>query len=346
MKHHFFDHALRISQNPLTSLLIVMAGISMTSVLTTGISDGQTTVGSSTGWVVADAGSDSSNIQPGENSTISLASLAVPNTQTSPNSAVFAQSNFPDVKLKVDSRNAPGKVAYGGAYFGDRLNFTGGVGAFEIGLRWGFDGGISGARGAYGIGALPPDAPLAGSAAVDFKVFLSPFGDSVLNISDTDLFKDLALAPSLVFGEEILDVPSFDPFDTSGGSYGPSGGNFLFEEYDEQGMATGNLVGGYYTDENADDLIGTGGGARIDWNYGDSFDIGVLLEGWAANGGVVDFSQTGSFVSITVPQGTTVTSSSGATYNVIFAVPEPSFASLLFLGSLSVVLRRRRQRGL
>ena len=286
--------------------------------------------GAAVGWVVADQFSSFSDIAPGQNSTaVNVGPGVFQNpvllTQVSPDGSAWAQTEFPSVRTLVDSTNLPivpqQEVAYAGSYFGDSITFLGGVGSFELTLRWTFDGAISGAGGSIGIGGPPLNGPLAGSAAVNFRVMIEPFGDELPDLSQTDLFKDYALEPT---GE--LEVPFFDPEDPYGPfGNGPSAGNFLFEQLDGYGYPTGGFVSGWLTDENADQLAGTGGGARFDWEYGVPLNIGVLQEGWATAGGIVDFSNTGTFTGFEVPAGTSVTSSGGATYDVTFTAPDGDF---------------------
>lgn len=301
--------------------------------------------GTATGWVVANAGDSSGEIAPGQNSTNVLAgagSLTTTNSGSSPDGAVDAEASFPDVKLSVDSSNlALGQVAYGGAYFEDSITILGGVGSFQMSMRWSFDGGISGAGGESWVGQDPGIGARDGSAAVNFRVFNERFGHSTLDLADTDLFKDLALEPT---GQ--LDVPFFDPFEGPDGSSNLPGfnsiSNFLFDELDD-GEPTGGFVEAWYTDTNANFLSGLGGGTTFDWEYGVPLEFGVLLEGWAADGGAVDFFNTGTFTELLLPAGASLVSSGGGVYNITNAVPEPSSAAVLLVGMMTVCARRRRR---
>lgn len=306
-------------------VLILLAILSADEVIA------QVSNGAAVGWVVAEQFSSFSEIAPGQNSTAvnvgpGVFQNPVPITQVSPDGSAWAQTEYPNVRTLIDSTNLPifpqQEVAYAGAYFGDSITFTGGVGSFELALRWSFDGAIKGAEGSIGIDSPALDGPFEGSAAVNFRVMLERFGDELPDLSQTDLFKDYALEPT-----GSLEVPFFDPADNYGGPFGngPSSGNFLFEEFDEYGNPTGGFQSGWLTDQNADQLAGLGGGARFTWEYGVPLNIGVLQEGWATAGGVVDFSNTGTFTGLEVPQGTTVTSATGASYNLTFTAPDGDF---------------------
>ena len=288
---------------------------------------GQVTVGSAAGWVVAQPGTDVSDIAPGENSTAvnvgpGVFQVPVPNTQVSPDGSAWAQTEFPNVRILADStQNQNGDVAYAGAYFGDRLVFTGGFGDFTLRLRWDFDGALKGSGGSFGFNAPPIDGPREGQAAANFSVLLEPFTLDPFDLSETDFFKDTA---TFQFGS--FEVPFFDPFDPYGPPTGVPGiGGFLFDELDYDGVPTGGFVNAYVTDENAAALGGVVTGARFTWQYGRPLDIGVLLEGWAVDGGVVDFSGTGTFTGIEVPLGTVVNSDAGGSYDVTFVVQDGDF---------------------
>ena len=297
--------------------------------------------GVATGWVVANAGEDASGIAPGENSTQVFTGLNVISSSSSSDGAVDTESSFPDVKVSVDSMSiGSDKVAYGGAYFEDSITILGGSGSFEMSMRWDFDGGISGAGGEFSVGPNPGIGARSGSAAANFRVFVEPFGHSTLDLTDTDLFKDVALEPS---GE--LEVPFFDPFGEGGNTLELPGfnsvSNFVFDSI-VNGEPTDDFIEAWYTDTNADSLAFLGGGASFTWEYGVPLEYGVLLEGWAANGGAVDFFNTGTFTQLLLPNGATVDSEGGATYDVVNAVPEPSAAIALLIGLIGVSGRRRR----
>ena len=134
------------------------------------------TGGSATGWVVADPLTELNAIVDGEHSlmlNLGPGSLDVPNTNNEPGGSVFAQADFPDLRLKVDSTQTAGKVVYGAAYFEDALTVTGGSGSFEMNVRWTFNGGIQGAGGAFAIGTPPParrtDDRIGGRKCSDFS---------------------------------------------------------------------------------------------------------------------------------------------------------------------------------
>ena len=299
--------------------------------------------GTGTGWVIANQGDTAGSISPGQNSTQVFAgagSLGVPNSSVSPGGNVNTQTNFPGVKVSVDSAGlGAGQVAYGAAYFEDSLTVLGGVGEFEMTMRWSFDGGISGSGGEYWVGADPGIGSRNGSAAANFRSFLQPFGQSNLDLADPDLFKDVALQPN-----GILEVPVFDPSEPYASSGIPGSSSFLFDEYDEEGNPTGFVTTGWYTDQNAGALAGTGGGARFTWQYGQALNFGILLEGWAADGGMVDFFNTGMLTEIELPSGATLLSAGGGSYNVTNAVPEPGGSMIVLMTLSGLVLRRKRNR--
>ena len=306
----------------------------------------QLTTGGVAGWVVADTGADFGDIGPGQNSTTVLSgpgvfAVPVPISDSSPDGAAFGQTEFPEVRALADSTVLSSvpfeQTVYAGAYWGDRMVFTGGVGPFELEINWSLDGAMSGAGGSYSVGGAPDTGGLPdGSAAANFRVFLSAFGISPLDLSETDLIKDLALEYS-----GFLEVPFFDPQDPFSGNNGPSNGNFLFPEYDEMGIPTGGIVEGYFTDENGSQLLGLGGSTRFNWTYGMPLDIGILVEVWATGGGIADFSQTGTLAELVVPVGTMLSSESGGSYELTF-IPEPAFISGLWLACLGLGLVRRR----
>jgi len=72
-------------------------------------------------------------------------------------------------------------------------------------------------------------------------------------------------------------------------------------------------------------------------------EFGVLLEGWAADGGAVDFFNTGTFTELLLPQGATLVSAGGGSYSVTNAVPEPSSAAFLLVSVVAVCVRRKRK---
>lgn len=319
----------------------------------------QVTDGIAAGWVVSDAGDEAEDIQPGDNSTQVLVGPGafVPTisvSQTSPGGNAFGEAEFPDTRVVVDSRGlgvgALQEVAYAGAYFSDTITITGGVGEADVSISWDVDGNITGAGGSFGFGDVAPlNVPLAGSAAVNFRVFLEPFGQQaeLQDLSETDFFEDFALAPSEenrngLFG---LNVPEYDPSFGEGVSL-PGVGRFIFEEtplFDDSEFAEPIFIESWLTDSNADQLAFLGGGARFTWDFGVPFRIGVLLEGWATEGGVVDFGNTGSITDFTVPQGASLVSANGATYNVTQTIPEPGSIILLSLGGLITMSTQRRR---
>lgn len=321
--------------------VVVLAALVGWGSLCSGYANAQ---GVATGWVIADEGDFASDIMPGENSTSVFAgagSLNTSNSSSSPDGAVEAEASFPNVKVKVDSLGLMSdQVAYGAAYFGDSITVLGGTGSFELTMRWDFDGGVSGDGGEYWVNADPEIGTRSGSAAANFRVFLEPFGHSALDLTQTDLFKDVALEPS-----GALEVPYYDPFDPEGNLLNLPGANsvsnFVFEDY-EDGLPSGEFVEAWYTDENAIDLAFLGGGASFTWEYGVPLEFGVLMEGWASNGGAVDFFNTGTFTEIVLPAGATLVSSGGGSYNVS-SVPEPSGVAVMGLAMLGISFRRKRK---
>lgn len=287
--------------------------------------------GSASGFVVAEPGTPRTSITGGQHATIvSLGpQVGVTNQAFAPDGSARAQTGMGINKAYSMGRD--GNLGYAGSYWAEVFTVYGGTGEFELSLEWELSGGLIGAGGGIGLNADMPEADPNGTASVRWqKKFGSP---EILtrDLSNPNLFLDLAYSQTSMLSHP---ADTRDPV---------SDDNFLFATtYDEEGnpIYDIDLAGGSpLNDSNYSDLLGTIVGLRTTWEYGRPFAVAFLLETWADGGGVSDFFSTGVFSGLTLPQGASVVTQTGASYSVSY-VPEPG-AAVVLLGGLPLLMRRK-----
>ncbi|MEX2315776.1 MAG: hypothetical protein WD669_01400 [Pirellulales bacterium] len=304
-------------------------------------------MGTASGWVVAQEHSSEADINPGQTATsvnVGPGTWNVDNNQFAPGGTATAMTRQFSNKVAVTSFAPPSPdddlLSYAGSYWGDQIVFLGGVGPLEVDIAWDINSAIRGSGGPRALSAPIVGTEDVGVATVRWRWFYGQLADfEPINLSNPTLFLDLALAET-----GFLEHPAPAPL--------PPGelphDNFLFAQLDELGEPTGELLATpwssphLYLEGVGQNLEGVIVGARVGWEFGTPMPLGFLLEGWASGGGIVDYSNSGTFVSITVPRGTTVMSEADATYNIIEQVPEPTAVAMLVLGGLLMPLWRRR----
>ena len=274
-------------------------------------SGAQLSVGTASGGLVTDGfGVDSSGTQ------VVIGPSQMFLSADSGNTLAVSQTEFGTNHVKAFSFE--GSRAYAASYWGDQLNFTGGLGSFHIGFSYAIDGTFQDSDGYFFIDNSPNGLIINelgdagdGSTSVRWRTYL--FGN--LDLSS------LQLEGTSPDGGDDMFGPASDPYYNDPYSLKPS-----------------NVWSTGYT-------FGIG----FDWQYGRMLNIGSLLEAWSSGGAWADYSNSSKLVAITVTPGTIVTSASGTQYNVVFdpaAVPEPSaVVSGIAMGVIFTtgLVRRRRK---